>query len=145
VPIVLIGFCFGGWVVGKASGEDAFRRFNIIGGINCHPSWLVEGYFHCGSEKSVADRVNYPQLFLPAGNDSKNLFTDGKIPKILHANGLHKTKSVVFEDMIHGWIARGCGGDRKIQDAQKKALDESCSFIKSVLQDWKPTKTLATI
>lgn len=124
IKLACFGFCFGGWVIGKACASGEFAC-----GVSCHPSFQPEVLFG-GSEESVARRVkkDCPILLMPAGNDSAKLKPGGKCMQILGEN----SESVPFPSMIHGWVTRGDRSKPKVKAAQDEALERVKTFVSNV-------------
>ena len=124
VKLACFGFCFGGWVIGKACATGEFAC-----GVSCHPSFQPEIIFG-GSEEAVARAVgqDVPILLMPAGNDSGKLKPGGKCMEILGA----KSESVPFPTMIHGWVTRGDRSKPKIREAQDEAIGRVKLFVANV-------------
>ena len=128
------GFCFGGWVIGRALGlENA-----IFGcGVGMHPSWQPEGIVGGGtSETLLAERTkNKPILLLPAKEDN------GLKPNSPIVQQLAKRRAVTpdslsieFPNMSHGWVVRGDSSIPDIKEAQDKALDLAVGFFQKHLK-----------
>jgi dienelactone hydrolase len=126
------GFCWGGWVVGHALGLNNGRSMFAMG-VGVHPAWkpetLVPGG---GTYKALGERtLNKPILFLPAKQDI-DFKPDGVIVKQLAQRRamLPEELSISFEDMDHGFVARGNPKKPGVKEAQEKAVHLVSEFFK---------------
>eukprot|EP00520_Triparma_pacifica_P007878 CAMPEP_0118636104 /NCGR_PEP_ID=MMETSP0785-20121206/2434_1 /TAXON_ID=91992 /ORGANISM="Bolidomonas pacifica, Strain CCMP 1866" /LENGTH=250 /DNA_ID=CAMNT_0006527187 /DNA_START=216 /DNA_END=964 /DNA_ORIENTATION=+ len=123
-----VGFCFGGWAVAQCLAmEEALFEC----GVGIHPSLNVER-LHGRKEVDLAKRVGKrPMLFLPAGNDKKEVKPGGDVVKILaDERGVDESViSVEFPNMVHGWVTRGWGKD--VDESQKRAIELTVEHFKT--------------
>ncbi len=94
-----IGFCWGVWVLLKASAEGVPLKC----GVGPHPSSKLEGMLG-GSEIGMMGKVQMPTLLMPAGNDPDNIKPGGECQLLLAAQG---GECHVYPEMSHGWASRG--------------------------------------
>ena len=129
--VAVIGFCFGGWVVGKLCGDPLFQG-RVVCGISTHPAWMLENACHWGRDTDMAERVFCPQLLLPAANDSQRLKPGGEIPGILERRGV--PVRAVEIPAKHGFMTRGDEGDGEMRAAQGAAFAEWVVFLEEHLR-----------
>lgn len=120
--IGLLGFCWGGWFVTRASSSPEFCCAAA-----CHPG--VSDL--CGmlgeDPKTIAEEVQCPQFMLTAGDDKEDVKPGGLLDEV------YKTKSFgdkcvfkTFEAMKHGWVVRGTA---ECSEAYEAALSELKGFF----------------
>jgi dienelactone hydrolase len=128
--VSMLGFCYGGWVMGRALALDAFSFVKC--GVGIHPSWKLQA-LHGKTEVALAEAVKAkPILFLPAGNDDLKVGTPIVQQLAKQRGGIAEaTIAIEFPDMVHGWVARGDANDAKIAEQQEKALNLAKDFIKA--------------
>ena len=127
VEFSCVGFCFGGWVIGKTMGHGVPWKC----GVGIHPAFNLE-QIHGGTESSLAKGVlSIPYFLMPAGNDSKQIKVGGTVTAILaKARNVKESQvSLEFPEMSHGWVPRGNPEDDNIRNAQNKALEKTAEFI----------------
>jgi dienelactone hydrolase len=125
-----VGFCYGGWVVGRALAALP-NRFRC--GVGIHPSFNV-AVAHGSTEVEVAEGIGeMPLLLLPAGNDSATIKPGGDACRILaKARGVRdEDVSRPFEEMTHGWVSRGDSRDEGIAKEQARALEMAAEFLRT--------------
>ena len=124
-----VGFCYGGWVVGRTLALLP-GRFRC--GVGIHPSFNV-ALAHGSTEADVAEGVgDTPLLLLPAGNDSESIKPGGDACQILaKARGVRdEDVSLPFEGMTHGWVSRGDTRDKGVAKEQARALEVAAQFLR---------------
>jgi dienelactone hydrolase len=122
-----IGFCFGGWVVGRVL---SLPDLPFKAGVGIHPSFQPE-LLHLGTPEGMAERIGTkPCLLLPAYND--DLKTNSKVVLIMaEARGVSVDEvSIEFPTMRHGWVTRGDSANVEIAEQQELALKLSAEFLK---------------
>ena len=122
-----VGFCFGGWVIGKTIGLGVPWKC----GVGMHPAFNLEKV-HGGTEHSLAEGVGaVPYFLMPAGNDSKEVKVGGAATNIMaEARAVEESDvSLTFPKMLHGWVTRGNPKDVNIKNAQTRALNKTVEFI----------------
>jgi len=120
-----IGFCWGAWVIWHAAASDKIRC-----GVCCHPSLQVTLAF--GEDvKQLTEKIQSPQLLLPAGNDSADLKKNGKVVQILQKKNLVEVSE--FPTVKHGFVTRGDLRDNNVSREVQRALDLSMSFFRKHL------------
>lgn len=139
IPMCTFGFCFGGYLAVKASSIGSFR-----GAVGFHPS-LIVGRLQCSphSEKDadLAKAVRCPQLMIPAQNDDASVKPGGEFINLV-ATAYPLSKSVCFENMVHGWMTRGAddpllpqpAGVESVRESQVSALKLAVEFFEQVAQ-----------
>ncbi|KAL3925572.1 MAG: hypothetical protein SGILL_000323 [Bacillariaceae sp.] len=125
------GFCFGGWVVGRALEHPFYAA-----GVGIHPSSKPESFAKGGSSPMEwAERTgNKPILWLPAKEDD-DLKPSSPLVQAM-AKRRDKTPeqiSIPFEDLSHGFVARGEFMGTEYKEGQEKAIDLTVSFFKENL------------
>lgn len=121
-----VGFCFGGWVVGRAL---ALSDFDCQSGVAIHPSWRAEKLV--GSVEQLASGVGKkPILFLPAANDDDCKVDTPLIQQLAKQRGVDPSDiSIAFEEMKHGWVTRGDNLVQAVARAIERALNLTVKFI----------------
>lgn len=99
-----VGFCKGAYMVFSISGDPEIG--SMAAGISVHPALQIVGMMGEGTPESMAEAVTCPQLLLPAGNDPEFTWPGGSVLEKLEENGV-EGESIVFKDMMHGWVSRG--------------------------------------
>ncbi|CAB9500987.1 Dienelactone hydrolase family protein [Seminavis robusta] len=137
ISISCVGFCFGGWVVGRVLGHQpqaGDSKLSFQCGVGIHPSFQPN-LLHAEQMTTMAERIHKPILFLPAWNDG-DLKPNTKIVNIIQQNLTKKRQiqpqeavSVEFPNMIHGWVSRGDPTNPAIAAEQEKALKLTVDFI----------------
>lgn len=122
-----MGYCWGGWAIAKSAAAGVPWKV----GVSPHPSFGVEKRAFGGDENEMIQKVNMPFLLLPAGNDPDTVKPGHPMVQHLEEKG---GKSIVFDDMVHGWTTRSDLTDPKIKQAVEKALSLSLDFLKTHLQ-----------
>jgi len=118
-----VGFCWGGWVIFRASAAD----FPLKCGAICHPSVRLEGYAG-SSEVELSRKVKCPIMFASARNDPDNVKEDGECSNILKEK--FPTSDVKsYGDVDHGWVSRGDISDPVVAAAVQGALAQVEAFL----------------
>lgn len=119
-----VGFCFGGWVVANVLAQ---LSSDFSAGVGIHPSFQLE-LLHGRSPVDLAERVQRPILLLPAKNDN-HLHPGSEVTNILQSHS-DEPVSILFEDMLHGWVSRGDGKKHpKVGENQEKAIQLTVDFL----------------
>lgn len=136
VPISCFGFCFGAYLAVKGSALGAFRA-----SVGFHPS-LVVGRLQCSphgqGHADLAREVKCPQMMLPAGNDDAAVKPNGEFMTLVTA-AFPSSRSVCFDQMLHGWVNRGAedpmvpqaAGGESVSEAQASALKLAAEFLQA--------------
>jgi dienelactone hydrolase len=127
--ISMVGFCYGAWVMGRGLALEQLSHLKC--GVAIHPSWKIE-QIHGKTETALAAAVkDKPILFLVANNDDLKVGTP-IIQQLSKQRGNidENTISIEFQDMVHGFVARGDANDPKIAEQQEKVLHLTADFIK---------------
>jgi dienelactone hydrolase len=124
-----IGFCFGGWVVGRALALDAF---NCSKGVAIHAAPKVE-LLAGGSVTGLWERIGKkPVLFLPARSDSDSKIDSALVKQMAEQRDVKPEEICVeFPDMIHGWVTRGDLTNEQLAQNFDKAMSLTSSFIQN--------------
>jgi dienelactone hydrolase len=122
-PIMVLGFCFGTWLLSKTSVDFTFQS-----AVGCHPATGLEAAIYQGDEIAMLQALRQPTLFLWAGNDSTIFVGDGDGRKALVATGGGVEE---FPDMLHGWVSRGDVGEASVQRDFEKAMSLILSFMET--------------
>ena len=122
-PIGVLGFCFGTWLLSKASSTGDVDFCCAVG---CHPATALEKAVYGGNEVDMMNALKQPTLFLWAGNDSEEYVKDGACKAALEKSG---GGVVEYRDMLHGWVSRGDTSDEKIKAAVEKAITDLMGFF----------------
>ncbi len=117
-----IGFCWGGWAIAKSAAEGVTWKSSV----SCHPSTKIESFVFGNDEKSMMKRINMPFLLLPAGNDPDNLKPGSEAVEDLKRYG---GNSILFENMVHGWVSRGDLSQDDVKADAEKALTFALDFL----------------
>ena len=144
--LACVGFCFGGWCVGRAL---ALPHTPFVAGVGIHPSFQPE-LLHSSTPEALAKRISKqsphnhnhhsdnnhntipPLLLLPARNDD-GLLADSAVVQLLAAARhvpVHQV-AVEFPTMRHGWVTRGDGAadPRELAQEQERALQVTADFL----------------
>jgi dienelactone hydrolase len=123
-----IGFCWGGWAIAKSASEGIPWKV----GVSPHPSTKIERAAFDGDEEAMLEKVSMPFLLLPAGNDAENLKPGSETVKALESKG---GKSILFDEMVHGWVTRGDQNDENtaVKRDADAALQHALDFFKKHL------------
>jgi dienelactone hydrolase len=121
-----LGFCWGGWAIAKSAGAGIPWKV----GVCPHPSLKMEAVFG-RDEAEMVSKVHMPFLLLPAGNDPDNVKPGGDHVKKLEEKG---GKSVLFDDMIHGFVTRSDLTVANTKAQVEKALSLALEFIQEHLK-----------
>lgn len=117
-----IGFCWGGWAIAKSKSEEMDWKCAV----SPHPSTKIENFVFGDDEESMLEKVDMPFLLLPAGNDRDNLKTGSQVVEHLKVYG---GDSILFENMVHGWVTRGDLSQDDVREDANKALKFALDFI----------------
>lgn len=117
-----IGFCWGGWAIAKSASEGIDWKCAI----SAHPSTKIETLVFGDDETSMFEKVRFPFLLLPAGDDMDNLKPGSQVVAELNKYG---GKSVLFERMNHGWVTRGDLSSSEVKEDAEKALTLALDFF----------------
>lgn len=165
-----VGFCFGGWVVGRILGYRQRQALRFQCGVGIHPSFQPN-ILHGESPHSMAERIHRPILLLPAWNDV-DLKPGTRVVNTIQANrevfvkqykkGDKKGQDTIYEPpeeqspsssgdsegavsiefptMVHGWVSRGDPTDPNIAAEQERALQLTADFIRKHTASSKDTE-----
>lgn len=126
--VATLGFCYGGWVVGKTL---AMQDFPAKAGVGVHPAWAVQEVFGKKDTDLATAVGKAPILLLPASNDEPAKVGTKVVEILAKARGVEESVvSVEFPEMIHGFVPRGDSSDAKVKEAQDQATTMACDFIK---------------
>jgi len=157
--IALLGFCWGGWFVTRASSSDIFSCAAA-----CHPSLEVNlspililtlttsfiapsvippppsSLLHnliqvCGlvgeDIKEVCDAVCCPQMLLPAGNDKPEVKAGGTAQEAYGSKAFGEDCVYeTFETMQHGWVNRGDLRQEETRLEMRRAMEMLKAFYR---------------
>lgn len=126
LPIAVVGFCYGVWLLSKSSQDNTFCC-----GVGCHPATILETAVFGRDEVAMLQALPMPTKFLWAGNDSDIFIKDGAGKKALEATGGGVEE---FPDMLHGWVSRGDMSDEKVKRDVDRALQTMTSFLEQHLR-----------
>lgn len=100
-------------------------------GVSPHPSMSIEQRVFGRDEGEMLSHVTMPFLLLPAGNDPDTVKPGHPFVTKLEEKG---GKSIVFEDMVHGWTTRSDLTDENILRQVQKALSLTIDFLRQHLE-----------
>jgi dienelactone hydrolase len=121
--IGVLGFCYGTWLLSKASATGDVDFSCAVG---CHPATILEQAVYGGNEVELMNNLKQPTKFLWAGNDSEQYIKDGACKKALEKTG---GGVVEYADMLHGWVSRGDVSDEKVKMGVEKAINDIMDFF----------------
>lgn len=130
----VVGFCYGGWVVGRclASAADIASC-----GVGVHPAWKAETIAKGGTSMlDLASRTGTKALlFLPAKQDADHFATTTLVQQLAGARSVEAEVIApsTFLDQDHGFVSRGDSSDSAIKEAQEKALHTIVEFLEKHL------------
>ena len=124
--IGVIGFCWGSYVVVKASSDSKFSSL-MRAGVSCHSSAENVLKF-CGDDQDhVLAAISCPQLILSSSNEPKSWQPDG------HVIATVKAKFPVSEahtyKQSHGWVVRGDLQNKAVANDMRDALQKATDFF----------------
>lgn len=125
--IGVMGFCWGAWAIGKSFQAGFPWKVAVA----AHPSFNVEKFVHGGDDVALMQGIGCPTLLMPASNDLPYTKPGSSEFQVLQDRG---GRSVVFEDMLHGWTTRGDMNDPNVKRDVEAALMEALQFFKSHLK-----------
>lgn len=122
-PLGVIGFCYGQWLLSKASSTGDVDFACAIG---CHPTSQLEKYVFGGDEDAMMASLKQPTAILWAGNDQESYIGEGS-----NKASVEKTGGKVYEfaDMLHGWVSRGDVADESVKAGVEKSIDIIKTFF----------------
>lgn len=127
--ISAIGFCWGSYIAFQACADPDVND-SIVASALFHPTLGLNQAFDKDPEsKDIAEHVNIPSLFVPAGNDPDFLGPEGPVMKILKMK-CPSSKSIVMKDMSHGFVIRGDVSNPAVKRDVKEAIELATSFLK---------------
>lgn len=105
--IVLVGFCYGGWVAGYLSKSKS----SIVGAAIAHPSAHLEGMLGFGETNDLFKDTTFPFAFYPAGNpeaggDPAIYDAEGDLFKLVKAK-FPESETHRYAEEAHGFVTRG--------------------------------------
>ncbi len=119
-----MGFCWGGWAIAKSYQAGNAPFWQLV--ISPHPSFKIEPWVFGGDDVALMQSMTCPVLLMPAGNDPSYTKPDSRefqnIPN-------KESKSIMFEDMVHGWTTRGDMTDPKVKRDVEAALTAALDFV----------------
>lgn len=128
-----VGFCFGGWVVGRtlAFANDDDNDFRCDVGVAIHPSWKLETVSG-SSPAALAKQVGTkPILFLPSKYDPEAKVDSPYVKQLAEQRKVSPDEiSIEFPNMIHGWVTRGDDSNEEVAHDIEQALQLAVKFIK---------------
>jgi dienelactone hydrolase len=144
VKLSCVGFCFGGWVVGRILGYSRHGGDPTVSfqcGVGIHPAF-ISNILHGEGQLAMAERIHKPILLLPGWNDV-DLKPGTQIVKAIQKNlaianaGADKEEpdqelpvvSIEFPTMMHGWVTRLDPADPNVAAEQERALQLTIDFI----------------
>jgi len=123
--IGVMGFCYGTWLMCKASstGDISFDC-----GVGCHPTTILEKAVFGRDEEAMMDALKQPTTILWAGNDVDTYTGEGSNKKAIEKTG---GKVHEFPDMQHGWVSRGCISDAAVKAGVETAMTNIKEFLET--------------
>jgi len=125
----MMGFCWGSWVVLKASGTG-----KLSAGVSAHPSHSKIEPLWGGTEEKLFEAVQCPQLIMAAANDP-DLHKPGGLDEKELKKKPFGDKCIVreFARQQHGWVPRGDISDAVIAEDVEAALSLTLEFFRTNL------------
>lgn len=128
--ISLVGFCYGGYLVPKIIEKvPTMVKCSVV----FHPAWTIESDLYGGTVESLATACgSSPIMMMPAGDDSSKIKPGSEALSILSAaqNGKPEDEiSIVFTDMVHGFVSRDDLTLKNQKSEQERAMDLCFKFI----------------
>jgi len=126
----IVGFCWGAWACAQTSAAYPEIKCAAV----FHPSIGLEGLLG-GDVNALVEKINCPFYIAAAGNDKPEEYgPDGSISKkLVEKFGADKTATTRFEEMAHGFVARGDIADEKIERDVVIAMSEAMKHIEANL------------
>ena len=111
--LACVGFCFGGWMVGRSL---ALPHTPFSCGVGIHPSWNIE-QLHGSTEAQLAEAVSStPCLLLPAGNDRAAVKPGGVVVSIL------ASARCSFSESIESMALSACCRQASVSSAKSSTV-----------------------
>jgi len=125
-----LGFCYGAWVVMRASaGGEGLPRLEA--GVSVHPS--VHNMTAVGvggaSEEEIVLGVHCPQLVLSTGSEPKAWRAGGRVATWLAEAAPGSRVGDLPQGLIHGFATRGDAGKPAVAEGVRLVLEESLAFF----------------
>eukprot|EP00934_Nitzschia_sp_Nitz4_P004141 Nitzschia sp. Nitz4//scaffold111_size72815//69609//70355//NITZ4_005803-RA/size72815-processed-gene-0.59-mRNA-1//1//CDS//3329533219//4131//frame0 len=117
-----LGFCWGGWAIAR-SYQDGFP-WKVA--VSCHPSFRLEQFVYGGDDVALMQSLKCPTLLMPASNDPPYCKPGPEFDVLVQ----YGSRSVVFNDMVHGFTTRGDLSDATVKRNVEAALAEALKFYK---------------
>ncbi|KAJ3379733.1 hypothetical protein HDU84_006444 [Entophlyctis sp. JEL0112] len=131
--IVLVGYCYGGWVGASFSVSPDPA---VVGNVSFHPSWRLENMLKGdGAVEKLTEKITVPQLLLAAKDDPDFVRENGSVINILKSkpapiSALSSARN--FDAVNHGWVNRGDLSKPEVKEAEEAAWSEALAFIHSI-------------
>jgi len=123
--IVILGFCWGSWIVYHEGARMKDER--IVCGVNFHPSLRLEGFFG-GDTKSLSNRNQIPQLLFPCSDDPENIKSGIKCELQENLATIH-----LCDQVKHGFSSQGDITDPVVKENCEKVFRIAENYIKAHL------------
>jgi len=124
----IVGFCWGSWVVFHACASS---KFSV--GVSYHPSVTNCASLYGENDIELTKAIQCPQLLLPASNDPDTYKTGATITELKNKPFGNDCETVVFPDMVHGWVPRGDLTNPNVARDVKKAMEISIKYLQRIL------------
>eukprot|EP00597_Dinobryon_sp_UTEXLB2267_P016197 CAMPEP_0201096530 /NCGR_PEP_ID=MMETSP0812-20130820/5509_1 /ASSEMBLY_ACC=CAM_ASM_000668 /TAXON_ID=98059 /ORGANISM="Dinobryon sp., Strain UTEXLB2267" /LENGTH=256 /DNA_ID=CAMNT_0047350843 /DNA_START=70 /DNA_END=840 /DNA_ORIENTATION=+ len=125
---VMIGFCWGGWVLAHTLSDSEMSGLFVCGAVP-HPSIQLEQAYG-GKPVELLSRVTRPMLLMPAQNDSDSYREGGEWFEALLMNN-PSSATIDFPTMTHGWVPRGDVSIPGMEAEVERALSSMLAFFKA--------------
>jgi dienelactone hydrolase len=129
------GFCFGGWVIARCLALNNGRSV-FAAGVGIHPSSKPEFCAKGGTspEQWAANTHNKPILWLPAKEDDDLKPSSPLVQAMAKRRAMKPEQiSIPFENVSHGFVARGEFLGPEYKEAQEKAIKLTVGFFQKHL------------
>ncbi|CAE8616838.1 unnamed protein product [Polarella glacialis] len=134
-----LGFCWGGYALWRASGEEDLAPGFLVCGASCHPS-----VHNCAgmsgdplTPMEIVSRVRCPQLVLSSKGEPEDWWPGGAVEAAVRGLGDSATAAGsvfrVFEAREHGFVCRGDLDNAAVSQDVDAALEAVVDFFKDKL------------
>jgi dienelactone hydrolase len=130
--VALWGFCWGGYVNFRASGESL--HVNIIAGaVSSHPSVSGVGMIFSDNIEEIVKKVRCPQFVMSSNQEPADWKPGGKVEEWLKAKTFSVPSKVIHYNQTHGFVTRGDLKKENEARDMRDAILQTADYVKSVL------------
>mmetsp|Transcript_101429 Transcript_101429/g.325933 ORF Transcript_101429/g.325933 Transcript_101429/m.325933 type:complete len:533 (+) Transcript_101429:31-1629(+) len=130
--IAQVGFCFGAWVIFKASEIIT----EVVANVAMYPNLHFLEELHDGNPHKLANRLRGPVMFVPAKDCPSMYGPEGDLYQSILRRHPNDAESFPHLDMVHDFVLRGDVADPKVKSATEDAILATGKFLRKFL--WPP-------